>query len=61
MAANPLGAHRVGICKPTAWPSDMRSAMMSLGRAGGEVITILDRHAQNRDRIGSDKSLYQNQ
>ena len=59
MAANPFGAHWVGIHTPTAWPGDMRSAMMSLGRAGGEIIAILDRHAQNRDRIGSDKPHYQ--
>ncbi len=31
MAANPLGAHRVGIHRPTAWPVDMRPAMMLLG------------------------------
>jgi hypothetical protein len=40
MAANPLGAHRVGIHRPTAWPADMRPAMMLLGVPGGDVIRI---------------------
>jgi hypothetical protein len=34
MAANPFGAHRVGVHRPTAWPDDTRPAMMLLGGAG---------------------------
>jgi hypothetical protein len=40
MAANPFGAHRVGVHRPTAWLGDMRPAMMMLGVPVVEVIGI---------------------
>ena len=40
MAANPFGAHQVGVHRPTAWPGDMRPAMMLLGVPVAEVISI---------------------
>jgi hypothetical protein len=34
MAANPFGAHWVGVYKPTAWPGDTRLSHDVVGRAG---------------------------
>ena len=76
MAANPLGAHRVGAYRPTAWPGTCVQAMMLLGVPGAVVITIVRRAALSSvpeallstrysreigPRIASDKSLYRNQ
>jgi hypothetical protein len=37
MAANPFGAHRVGVHKPTAWLGDMRPSHDVVGRAGSGI------------------------
>jgi len=34
MAANPFGAHWVGVYKPIAWPGDLRPSHDVVGRAG---------------------------
>jgi hypothetical protein len=41
MAANPFGAHHVGVHRPTAWPVDMRPAMMLSGVPVAEVIRLV--------------------
>ena len=52
MAANPFGAHQVGVHKPTAWPGDMRQAMMSLGVPVTQVIRIVPPARPTRGGLG---------
>jgi hypothetical protein len=47
MAANPLGAHQIGLIGSTAWPIDLRSAMMLQG-----VSVKLRRRQSHRHALG---------